>query len=175
MGKRWLAGLVVVVAIAAVGGIGFAAFTTSAFIKGNASAGTLGPLYWSDVSGCSASTSTTNNGSDTLVITALNMAPGDSCTVTGTLNNGGSLPANVYSEVTCVNPAEDCLVFTYWDSFSPYPNGYDVSGGPFGPLAVPAEGSIPYTGTLGLPSGLGNEYQGITCQFEITLTASAGT
>jgi hypothetical protein len=176
-----------IVAVVAVGGIGFAAFTTTAYVNGNAAAGTLGPLTWSDLGtpvatstyvGCTVSTgnhSVTGTTQDDLFIGATNLAPGDQCTFTADLNNLGSIPANVYAQVTCVNPAAACLVFTYWDNFAPFPNGYDVSGGPFGPLTIGAGSYIAYTGTLGLEAGLGNSAQGWTCEFEITLSATAGT
>jgi hypothetical protein len=179
-------GLATLIAVVAVGGIGFAQFTTSAYLNGNASAGTLGPLTWSNVDTpqstasyvtCTVTIGTTTNTSDTLEVTATNLAPGVTCTFTADLNNGGSIPANVYSQVVCTIPAGACYnYFSYWDTFSPQlNNGYDVSGGPFGPITVVSGTPLAYTGTVGMFPGLGNEAQGTTCQFVITFTATAGT
>jgi len=185
MPKLSMMGIAAIVAVVAVGGIGFAAFSTTAYIHGSSSAGTLGPLTWSNLgtpSGtnsydqCSVSTGTKLPWSATLNLSAQNLAPGDQCTFSADLNNGGSIPANVWATVTCVSPAASCLLFTYWDNaFGLPPNGYDVSGGPFGPVTIVQGTPLAYVGTLGLESGLGNQYQGITCDFVITFSATAGT
>lgn len=190
MGQRWVMGLVAVVAAVAIGGIGFAAFTTTAYIGGNAAAGTLGPLTWTSDSTpvgsesfdvCSQAITTTSVTSDTYVITATNLAPGDYCSYWATLNNGGSIPANVYAELTYYTGAA-CDVTTLFDSLTGPIQPGETYGTTYGPITVPAYGSIPYSAELALttanlgqsPSGVGNGAQGEGCSFTVTFTATAG-
>lgn len=178
MGKRWIMGLVAVVAVVAVGGIGFAAFTTSAYINANASAGTLN-LYWtlpeSPVT-CSQSYNEPSysvtsfvNGSDTLNIAANNLAPGDYCTFYATLNDGGSLPANVYDGITALGGS--CTWF-YEDNFGSH-SAPPVPETPLGPLPISPSSPINYGAYLGMVSGQGNGCQGATLSFTVTVTATA--
>jgi hypothetical protein len=190
MGQRWIMGLVAVVAAVAIGGIGFAAFSTSAYISGTSGAGTFGPLYWTstvtpagsesfDV--CTQFITTTTNTSDTYEINATNLAPGDYCSFSATLHNGGSIPANVYAQVTSYTGAA-CDVTTLFDSLTGPIQPGETYGTSYGPLAIPAYGSTPYTSELALttnnlgtsPSGVGNPYQGEGCSFTVTFSATAG-
>jgi len=179
MAKRWLIGMVAVVAVVAVGGIGFSAFTTSAFVNGNAAAGTFGPLYWThpadeDSPGeiCYSHIGTMFNTSDTLNVYAQNLAPGGRCSFYSVLNNGGSIPANVYATLTSTS-GTGCGDFWYVDSFAS--GGYSTgSPGPYGPMWVGAYGSQNYWGQIGMEPG-GNSGQGAWCDFQITLTASVGS
>lgn len=178
MGQRMVMGLVALVAIVAVGGVGFAAFTTSAYINANASAGTFGPLTWSDLGTptgtssyvvCNDFTATTLNTSDTLNFSANNLAPGDSCTFTADLNNGGSIPAAVYSKVVSYG-GNGCGVTYALDNW-----GYQQYGVTNGPITIGGESSLAYSVTVGINSGLGNAYQGIHCSWTVDLTATAGS
>ncbi|MGC2288516.1 MAG: hypothetical protein WA688_01485 [Thermoplasmata archaeon] len=189
MGQRWVMGLVAVVAIVAIGGIGFAAFSTSAYISASAAAGTFGPLYWSGAAtptgseafdACSSSIGTTTNTSDTFDLTAGNLAPGDYCSFSATLNNGGSIPASVYAEVSSYTGA-GCPVTTLFDSLTGPVQPGETTGTFAGPILIGAYGSVPYsaelaltTTNLGLPSGVGNADQGVTCTFTVTFSATAG-
>jgi hypothetical protein len=178
MGQRLVMGLVAIVAIVAVGGIGFAAFTTSAYINASAGAGTLGPLFWSNLgtpSGtesfdqCSDLTTTTHNVSDTFDFNASNLAPGDGCTFTGDLNNGGSIPANVYSK-SVSDVGYGCDVTYTLDNF-----GYESYGLTNGPITIGAHSYLAYTVTESLQSGIGNSYEGEYCHISIDFTATAGS
>ncbi len=179
MGKRWILGLVAVVAVIAVGGIGFASFTTSAYIDAQAQAGTLGPLYWSNTatpSGtesfdvCTNFITTTLNMSDTLNFTAGNLAPGDSCTFSAYLNNGGSIPAAI-SITSTKDSGAGCFVTYTYDSWF----GYESYGETHGTVTIPGLSSQVYTVTEGLISGIGNSDQGVYCNIVLTFSASAGT
>lgn len=179
MGRRLVMGLVAVVAIVAVGGVGFAAFTTSAYINGNSAAGTFGPLTWSNLGTpvgsesfdqCGDFTASTLNTSDTLNLTAYNLAPGDSCTFTANLNNLGSIPANVYSTVDWVGGTGGCSVTYALDNF-----GYQQYEVTNGPITIGGHSYLAYSVTVGINSGLGNEYQGITCSWVDHFTATAGS
>lgn len=182
MGKRWMIGLVAVVAVVAIGGIGFAAFSTAAYISGSTSAGTFGPLTWSGlVSNCTtASVTQTVNASDTLTLGDKNMAPDNYCSFSASLNNAGSIPANVYGEVTAASGGL-CQYTTLFDTLSGPVQPGETTGIFMGPITVPAGGSVAYSGefdlttaNFGLPSGVGNSAQGLSCTFTVTFSATAG-
>ncbi len=178
MGKHWMMGLVAVVAVVAVGGIGFAAFTTSAYINATAQAGTLGPLYWSDASepaptesfdACNSFITTTLNTSDTFDFTAGNLAPGDSCTFSANLNNGGSIPAAVSITSTSDVGAGCSVTYTFDNWF-----GYESYGVTHGTETIGGGSYQTYTVSESLGAGLGNADQGVVCDITLTFTASAG-
>jgi len=182
MRKQWLVGLVAIVAVVAVGGIGFAAFTTSAYVNGNAQAGTFGPLYWThgDPTGsesfdkCSASIGSTLNTSDTLNLGAGNLAPGDYCSYQAHLHNAGSIPAQVYAEVTSYSGAL-CSTTTLYDTFAGWSQPGETYGTTYGPIAIGAGGSLFYQAQLGfIPAG-DNSDQGQSCTFTVTFTATVGS
>jgi hypothetical protein len=182
MGTKWVIGVVAVVAMFAVGGIGFAAFTSSAYINGSATAGTLGPLYWThgDPTGsesfdhCSAVIGTTFNSSDTLNFGASNLAPGDYCSYQAHLHNAGSIPANVYAEVTSTS-GSFCGYTTLYDTFAGWSQPGETYGTSYGPLTISAGGALFYQAQMGFIPPAGNEWQGQTCTFTVTFTATAGS
>lgn len=178
MGKRWVMGLVAVVAVVAAGGIGFAAFTSSAYINITVASGTLGPLYWAneqtptstesfDV--CQQSITTFVNTSDTWNLAATNLAPGDQCTFTASLYNAGTIPANV--------------VATFNGNIMPfcgasYTIGTPARSGPIGTAGPSSTSPIVFTVQEGMFSGLGNTWNiggPYSCSVSIDFTATAGT
>ncbi len=185
MVKRSLLTIGVIVAVVGMSGIGFASFATSAFLNGSATAGTLGPLTWSNLgtpttsasyNTCTVSTSETHNASDTLVVTVGNLAPGDYCTISGDLSNAGSIPANVYSEVTCyAQTASGCTVTSLYDNFAPAPGAGESYNVVYGPITVTNGAPLAYSAEIQLSSGIGNSYQGSTCTFTVAFTATAGS
>ncbi len=182
--KAATTGLVVVAVLATVG-TGFAAFTTAAYVDGGARAGTLGPLVWgpdpayggfepNDV--CFASLGpATHLPDDTLYLTADTLLPGDICSYGDTLTNLGSIPATVSEQVTSVSGAL-CGVLVFGDNFfSPA-----VTIGEGGQTSaethvVPATGSIQWAGFIHLLPSASNLGAGENCTFVVTLTGSAGT
>lgn len=177
MGRRWALGLVTVAVVLAASGIGFAAFTSSAYINGSGTAGTF-YLYWSSP-GASGSASynicpvgvisTTTNTSDTLTISASNLAPGDYCTFTADLNDGGSLPGQVWDQITSVSGA--CYWF-YIDNFGGH-NAPPVPEPLKGPLSITPTSPIAYSAEFGLHSNQGNGCQGASVYFTVSFTATA--
>jgi len=178
MGKRWLMAMVAVVAVVAVGGIGFAAFTANAYIGASAQAGTLS-LYWGAPGGtmptgtgsqsyntCPAGLlSEKNTNNDTVTFSAGNLAPGDYCTFSATLYDGGSLPGTVTA--IAVGPSVSTIC-TLSDGYGTAISHPAVSWGSISPTTP-----ISYTASIGLEAGLGNSYQGSSCSFTITVTATA--
>jgi hypothetical protein len=173
----------VVVAVLLTAGTGFAAFTAQAFVNGNATAGTLGPLVWnpgptsSGFGGgaCSVVRGETTLPDDTLFITAGNLAPGASCTYGDALTNEGSLPATVSGTITSATGTL-CTALYYGDTFfsTSIPIG---AGGQTGPttVGIGAHAEINWAGTITLPSDTSSAYLGDTCDFTVTVTATAGT
>jgi hypothetical protein len=169
MTHRGIVTIAAIIAVVAVGGIGFAAFTSSAYINASGTAGTFGPLYWTAASGtaavgssadlsCGAKISTTVNTSDTLTLTAGSMVPGDQCSFSATLNNGGNLPGSV-TEVYGT-PSGACSDFVFSD------NAWSSTS--IG--ASPA--TLSYSATVTLNSG-GNGLQGVTCSWGVTVSGAA--
>ncbi|HTT44747.1 MAG TPA: hypothetical protein VMH38_01865 [Thermoplasmata archaeon] len=178
MGKRWVMGLVAMVAVVAVGGIGFAAFTTSAYINGAANAGTFQLQWQGPTTGvgsetyntCPAPTgSTTTNTSDTLTLTAGNLAPGDSCTFTAVLADVGSLPGQTYDFISAVSGP--CTWFFY-DNYGGHA-APPVPETPLGPISIAPGSPIAYSATLGLWSGQDNSCQGASLSFTVEVTGTA--
>jgi len=177
MGNRKLLALAAIVAVVAVGGIGFAAFTSSAYINATGTAGQF-QLYWSGAGTATGSAPTYNvcsdyitsnpNASDTLVVSASALAPGDSCTYSDLqLNVYGNLPGSVSPEVTTAY-GSGCGVMSFHDNF-----GYEQYGVPLAPLPISPSSPITYSATLTLFSGLGNTYQGAGCTFVVTFSGTA--
>ncbi len=184
MGKPWVLGLLAVVAVVAVGGIGFGAFTSSAYVQVQATTGTVGPLVWgpspayggfaaNDV--CSAVRGTTSSAGDTLFLTASNLAPGDICSYGDSLSNLGSLPAVVGEQVTSASGTL-CPVVAFGDNFFS-PSTLIGSGGQVSALqhTVPASSYIQWAGFVHLLPSAGNSYEGGSCTFVVTLTGTAGS
>lgn len=174
-----------VLAVLAVSGTGFAAFTTGAYLHGNDAAGTLGPLVWgpnptatafgtNDV--CNATVGTTMTPSDTIFLNATGLIPGDFCTYSDTLSNLGSIPAKTTGTVTYASGSL-CAVLVYADTISFNPSTVIGSGGQVGAHStnIHAHGSVNWGGTISLPMSVGNAYQGTSCHFQITISASAGS
>jgi len=150
----------------AVTGIGYAAFTSSAYITGNATAGTIGPLSWN--LGATACTSSYNTASfagssgNSLVISAGNLGPGDYCTFQVSLSNAGSLPGTLsFPGASCspITGGAVCADFGYSDGSFPSTIGASATTGAW-TITIALGGS---------PSGP----QGETVQFTETVTATA--
>jgi len=179
MGNRGLLALAAVVAVVAVGGIGFAAFTANAYVNGTAQAGTLN-LYWSNLGETSASSSyvscsdyitTLTTTSDTLNVSASNLAPGDYCTFSGDLNNGGSIPAVTYDQLSSVT-GSGCNWFAV-DNFGGH--SYPPIESPLGPITITSGSPLAYSLEMGLSSGQGNGCQGANLGITLTFSATAGS
>lgn len=180
---RWTAPALVVFALVLTAGTGYAAFTASAFIGGTAQAGTLGPLTWGpptahgygSYDSCTVSIQPGAPTNGVLDLYANNLAPGDFCGYSATLSNAGNLPATVTETITSASGGL-CAVLIYSDNgFTP---GVTIgAGGQTGgtSFVVPASGDISWGGTILLPSDASGVYGGQSCDFEVTLTGSAGT
>jgi hypothetical protein len=102
MGGKLVMSLVSVIAVAAIAGIGFAAYTSSASLTVNASAGSFylvasGSLTASSVAVGSCYVSTSGNS---LIWNMVNLLPGDYCNFTVAWTDAGSLPGTYVSYVT---------------------------------------------------------------------------
>jgi hypothetical protein len=171
----------VVVAVVAIAGTGFAAFTTSAFITANGGAGNLGPLVWGTTPAyggfasndiCTATTGTTSSPGDTLVLTAGNLLPGDTCAYGDVLNNLGSLPAGATEEITTASGSL-CSSLVYEDNF--FSPSVPVSVGQTStvPHTIPAAGGpgLQWEGFIQLSASAGN-VGGENCHFIVTVSAT---
>jgi hypothetical protein len=169
MGRRLLLAMVAAVAVVAVGGIGFAAITSTITINASANAGTFN-LFFSLDNGYSALTETptgaavcNSGGTDgitdsgaLLTISASNLGPGDYCTISDlSVVNSGSLPGTVTEVLTPVSG--DCSSTYYADAIG---GGHSIGG--YGQIEFTAQLG-PYTGSV----------SGQTCSFTVAVTGTA--
>jgi hypothetical protein len=172
----------------AVTGIGFAAFTSGAFIGASGTAGTVGPLTWGSVVGtgkggpgasyvsCGYSIGTKVNTSDLLTITAGPLAPGDYCTFAATLYNAGSLPALPSEAIGATSgSAAVCHYLEYSDNiFTPAVilNSGGQTGGPDPSSTIGGHGSY-YPWSIALEMIPSAPSVSGTCTFQVTVTGVA--
>lgn len=191
MARIWQIGLIAVIAAVAVGGIGFAAFTSTATINGTATGGTLN-LQWTPAGtpslaagtlletnvfdGCSATVTPS-----LITITATNLAPGDQCEINTSyglfLENTGSLPATVPWTY-----ASD-YIWSGGTAACPTSNFNGGDGLLAGTYTVPAGGYVGYLSVvsgspiwvfIGMNAGVGNACQGVSATLTIYEPGSAG-
>ena len=113
MARNWKLGLAAVIAVAAIGGIGFSAFTSNAYVVGNVSSGSIN-LEWTPTGSAAVVVSASNDvcsatvTQSTLYVNVSGLAPGDTCTLPSSdgvyLTNTGSIPASVTYTVSDTNP-----------------------------------------------------------------------
>ena len=164
------------ISLLALTGVGFATFTSSIYVNGSASAGTLvlgftTPATPGATSNGGSCTFSGTGGSTTLTVS--NLAPGDICTATITVANSGSLPSA--SETTslsgltnvCTSPGTNC--FYVYDNLGLQSwTGANGAGG-----TVPVSGSFVYSVSVQLAPG--STVQSESGSFTITLMGSIGS
>jgi hypothetical protein len=181
--KAAMAGLVAV-AILVTAGTGFAAFTSSSYLNGSTTAGTLGPLIWGPSPtnsesapslGCGATVGKTVIAGDTLQLTATNLDPDEECTYEDTINNMGSLPATATEQVTYASGTL-CAVLVFQDNFFS-PATTIGTGGQTGATTntIPTGPAFVWGGDIRLAESVSNTYQDTSCSFTVTLTGTAGS
>ncbi len=186
MGKRLVMGLVAVVAVIALGGIGFAAFSATATINGQATAGSFGLVWGSsptnsptqmDSSVCSAGTA---SGATWSSLSGSYFAPGDGCTFADSLTVTGNLPGTISESLTVSDTAMGCGL-QYWTYTDTFVGAQTFSSGQAnGPVSVPS-GTVAVTsgevfsfgGTFTLTSGAPNGCQGDVLSISVTITGTA--
>jgi len=110
MGGKWVMSLVSVITVAAIAGIGFAAYTSSASLTVNASAGSfyiVASAYVSSSSLAVGSCYVTPSGNSVTLVTT-NMLPGDYCVFNNNYTDAGSLPGTYVSYVTTPPSGSGC-------------------------------------------------------------------
>ncbi|HTP54786.1 MAG TPA: hypothetical protein VML94_07520 [Thermoplasmata archaeon] len=123
MTNRWVVGLLGVLAIAALVGVGYSAFTATATVNGTASAGTAAIVVTSNGAGACfypsgapapGSFSFSENAKDTVLsISVSNMVPGGVCSTVATVSNVGTVPVSLSNQLNstsgiCVGAALNC-------------------------------------------------------------------
>lgn len=191
MARIWQIGLIAVIAAVAVGGIGFAAFTSTATINGTATGGTLN-LQWTPTGtpsigagtlvetnafdGCSATVAPS-----LITITATNLAPGDECYINTSyglfLENTGSLPATVpwtfASDYIWSGGTAACPTSNFNGGDTLYAGTYIVPAGGYVGQGSVVSGT-PIVVIIGLDSGTGNACQGVSATLTIYEPGVAG-
>ena len=175
MSNKGLIALATIVAVVAVGGIGFAAFTANAYVNGTATGG-LAEIHFSGAATVTPTGSYVSCGTpsfssygdplsddNVMTIAATSFAPGDSCKYVETGVNGGSVGVNVGSAFgsESISGGSGCTVSEWTLSDNGPWNGV----GPSGTFGVSV--------TVTLNSGVGNECQGAQLSFTDTLTGTS--
>jgi hypothetical protein len=147
-----------------LGGIGYAAFTSTSTINVTANAGTFSLGWWG--MGVYATTSTYDTctpsvSGSVLTVTVGNMAPGDECIITGYVTDTGTLPGTVAAGVP--GPCNDG-----GSGMCGYVGYYDNGGWTVTPLAGGA-----YTGTFTFSGSAPDSLQGAWATFTVTLAGTA--
>jgi hypothetical protein len=124
MGNRWMMGLIAVIAAAAVGGIGFATYSSTASITVTANAGSFyvqasGGLTASSLAVGSCTSSVGPGGSISVVAT--NMLPGDYCNWTFVITDPGSIGGNYVSGQYATFTGPGCSQISSVGYWVPYP------------------------------------------------------
>jgi hypothetical protein len=165
----------------ALTGIGYATFTSTIYVNGTATAGTLNIAFAASPYLATGTTSPVGAGTcsfsgtgSSTTLTVTNMAPGDTCTATITVANTGSLPTA--SETTSITAGSYlCSGVLYPNCFIVYDNlglnsftGATGSGGP-----VASGGNFAYNVEVAYVSA--STSQGLTGTFTIAVTGSVGS
>jgi hypothetical protein len=184
MGSRLVLAMVAAVAIVAVGGIGFAAFTASVYVDGSGAAGSVALSFTSNPYGTAASSpagatcaiQSYGGSTGTITVAASNLEPGQYCTFTLSVQNVGTLPitseTSTYAYVSgsvCNSGGQmNCI----WVSDG---IGLNTETGTSGSdsTTIPVSGEYTYILYVELPGG--STIQSTALSFTITLTGSAGT
>jgi len=98
MGSKWVLGMIAIISVAAMAGVGFAAYTASASVTVNGTAGSF-YLVQSAVVNTSSLTSvsagcTYSGPGAAITVTAANLLPGDFCNFTVAITDPGSIGGN---------------------------------------------------------------------------------
>lgn len=169
------------ISLFAVSGIAYAAFTSSIYINGNASAGTM-TLQWNgsgftNGAGTYSTCDWSSNTGTSVTLTVSNLSPGDSCTAYAYVTDTGSLPATSASS-SLSSPTNVCNYIGATNCFYVYDSmGLNSETGSSGsasgnPLIAPS-GNYGYSITVALPSG--STIQSLSGSFTITITGSVGS
>ena len=177
--RKWVVGLIAAIAVISVGGVGFAAFTSSVSLTINGSSGTLN-IEWvgpasppvtvtealpTDDAACSASLTPT-----TFLIKFVNVAPNDVCVLPQSdgvfIENFGTLPGTVTFSSQYQWPSHDGCV-----AFFGFPTNLNLGTTSIGPS--PAQ--IPSGGLYTQFWITGSGCQGSTITWWLNETATAGT
>lgn len=165
------------ISLLALTGVGFAAFTSSIYVYGSASAGTLAIEFanpatpgTSTPTGDGSCSFSGTGGSTTLTVS--NMVPGDTCTATITIYNDGTVPTG--SETTSITGGPYCNTPGQLDCFYVIDSlglNSEVGSGTGGAIGV--GGTYGYSVTVGFPGGSTNP--ATSASFTLAVTASAGS
>lgn len=131
MGGKLVLSLVSLIAVAAVAGVGFAAYTSSASLTVNASAGSFylvasASLYSSSLAVGSCSVSTSGNN---VILTLTNLLPGDYCVFNNSYTDAGSLPGTYVSYVPGGYTGSGCSQFSVFAPWTIAPVATVAAGG----------------------------------------------
>lgn len=200
MVKKSLLAIATIVAVVAVGGIGFAAWTSTVTATISSTAGTF-TIVWGSFSyaayhadgtpasyvGCSASGGGSGQGNVEIAVT--NMAPGDYCVISSSITDTGNVPGSVtLTEFSGVaTPCYDLYPTTCFYEDDSFHNQGDLSGAAASvsglataptdnsiiSIGVGGGGSIPFVSVVQLSPGAVNGEQGLTDTLALAFTGTA--
>ena len=173
MRHRWVTAVIAVLVVVSVGGVGFAAFTSTVTLQLNGAAGTL-TIEWTGpatptVTGSSPTDKCTATLTPSLLtINAGNLAPGDSCMLLASngveITDTGSLPGTLQDISVSFNPVPSTC--TWFDNNPTFPATVAGGGGIW-----PVGGFFFQIGlTAGQPT-----CGGATLSWTLQVVATAGT
>lgn len=183
MASKLLLGVIAMVAVVAVGGIGFASYTSSVTLYGGASSGdvSLAFDYASATPGTYAVCNVYYLSGDVAEFSATDLSPGDQCSVTLGVINNGTLPATSESSTfyyesgaLCESPSQtNCVGVSDNLNIVNLNTIYGNNGA--GDYGIAADGGLfpgNYQVTVWEPSG---STGAVSLTFYIVFTGSVGT
>jgi hypothetical protein len=183
MSKRWVLGIAAVIVALAVGGVGYAAYTSSVTVYGGGSSGNLALAfdYGYDGSGTYAQCVVSGLSGNTVHVTASDLSPGDGCTVTLGVINNGTLPATSESTAfgfgsgsVCNAPSQkDCILVSDNLGITALNTALGTSGSDNKVIAA-SGGLYPGNYLLTISEPAGSTSQSLGLSFTVTFTGSVG-
>ena len=131
MGSKWMIGVIAVISVAAVAGIGFASYSSTAVVNVSANAGSFYLVATADLTASSlavGSCSVIPSG-NSVTIQSVNMLPGDYCNWTDTWTDAGSIGGSLVTWSPAALEGPGCGQLSF---FAPWTTGPYASVAPGG-------------------------------------------
>ena len=187
MPKKWVLGAAVVFVTLAVAGVGFAAFSSSVYLNGTASAGTVSLTisgFYSPPPGCASPSGSPTAiypagpaPSNTVYFNVSGLFPGGpSCSIDFYIKNIGTLPAMInstatYYATTC-SPTISVDCYQFFDSTGINLAGGSYTGGGTSSYVILPGATLLVSATFSIPAG--STYVNGNAAVDVTYTGSWG-
>jgi hypothetical protein len=131
MGSKWVMGMIAVISVAAVAGVGFAAYSSTAVVNVSANAGSFYLVATADLTASSLAVGSCNviPSGNSVTIQTTNMLPGDYCNFTDTWTDAGSLPGTLVTWSPAALEGAGCAALSFLAPWTAGPYSSVAAGG----------------------------------------------